>query len=339
MIDRRFYAVAAPIELRRAAAEFCFEVPEGSEGVLAEPVALDGGGPAGTFGFLVGRAPPAFLDAAPAFLFRRGAPMAVGTGPVFLGTPTPKRTFLQLASALVSPRAWDDREVDAPDVDAGARVSPDAVVSAGVRVGHGTVIEPGAWIGPGVQIGRDCHIGAGASLRCALLGDGVKLLAGARVGEAGFGVHAGSTGLEDVAHFGRVILQDRVTLGANSTVDRGMLGDTVIGEATKIDNLCHVAHNVRIGRGVVMAALCGVSGSTHIGDGVRIGGAVGIADHLTIGDGASLAAGARIMRDVPAGETWGGFPSKPLRAWLREVAWLGKNASVRGRADDRRPDQ
>jgi UDP-3-O-[3-hydroxymyristoyl] glucosamine N-acyltransferase len=164
-----------------------------------------------------------------------------------------------------------------------------------------------------------------------LLGDHVTLLAGARIGETGFGVMPGPQGLEDAPHFGRVILQDRVTVGANACIDRGVFADTIIGERTKIDNLCQIAHNVVLGRSVIVAAFGGISGSVKVGDGSMLGGRVGIADHVTVGEGVSLAASAGLFRDVAPGETWGGTPAKPIRQWMREVAWLNKQAAAKKR--------
>jgi UDP-3-O-[3-hydroxymyristoyl] glucosamine N-acyltransferase len=112
-------------------------------------------------------------------------------------------------------------------------------------------------------------------------------------------------------HIGRVIIQDNVEIGANTTIDRGMLDDTIIGEGTKIDNLVQIAHNVRIGRNCVIAGL---------GDWVMLGGSVGLADHVTIHDRAQIMARSGVMHDVPAGEKWGGTPAQPARAWFREVA-------------------
>jgi UDP-3-O-[3-hydroxymyristoyl] glucosamine N-acyltransferase len=126
-----------------------------------------------------------------------------------------------------------------------------------------------------------------------------------------------------------VILQDGVSIGANSCIDRGAYDDTVIGENTKIDNLVQIAHNVVLGRSCVMAAHTGISGSVKVGDGVMFGGRAGLADHITVGPGARIAAAAGVMRDVPAGETWAGNPAKPVRQWLRESAWLAKQASSR----------
>lgn len=210
-----------------------------------------------------------------------------------------------------------------------ARLGANVIVGANAAIGAGTEIGPGSVIGPGVQIGRNCRIGAHVSIQCALIGDEVKLASGVRIGEAGFGVIGGPAGAEDQPHFGRVILQDRVTVGANSTIDRGAFDDTIIGERTKIDNLCQIAHNVVVGRNVVMAAFSGISGSCQIGDGVRLGGRAGIADHVTIGRGASLAAAAGVFRDIPEGETWGGTPAKPIREYMREVAWLAKQSRTR----------
>jgi UDP-3-O-[3-hydroxymyristoyl] glucosamine N-acyltransferase len=187
-----------------------------------------------------------------------------------------------------------------------------------------------AVIGPGVLVGRDCVIGANAVIGFALLGDRVSISAGAVLGEAGFGAAVGPRGMVDLPQLGRVVIQDNVTIGANSCVDRGAFADTIVGENTKIDNLVHVAHNVRVGRNCVLAAYTGLSGSTVVGDGVAFGGKAGVADHLNIGSGASIGAAASVFKDVPEGETWTGFPARPLKRWLRETAWLSRMAGGRG---------
>lgn len=250
-----------------------------------------------------------------------------------LVTARPQAAWAAAANRLHAPRRHEAGAVPVhPDatLESGVEVAPNVTIGQGARIGRGTRIGPGAVIGPGVLIGRDCRIGANAVIGFALLGDGVSVSAGAVIGEAGFGAALGPRGMVDLPQLGRVVIQDNVTLGANSCVDRGAFGDTTIGENTKIDNLVHVAHNVRIGRNCVLAAYTGVSGSTVVGDGVAFGGKAGVADHLNIGSGASIGAAASVFKDVPDGETWTGFPARPLKRWLRETAWLSRMAGGRG---------
>jgi UDP-3-O-[3-hydroxymyristoyl] glucosamine N-acyltransferase len=131
-----------------------------------------------------------------------------------------------------------------------------------------------------------------------------------------------------------VIIQDRVEIGANSAFDRGALGDTVIGEGTKIDNLVQIGHNTRVGRHCVMAGQVGVSGSVVVGDYVLLGGKVGVADHVTIGDRVRVAALAGVGTDLDAGADYGGIPARRVMQWKREVAVLAKLARSRRRAGD-----
>lgn len=216
-------------------------------------------------------------------------------------------------------------------IEPGAIVEAGAVIAAGAAIGTGTVIAPNAVIGPSVQIGRDCYIGPGASVIAALIGNNVTIHAGVRVGQDGFGYVPGASGLEKQPQVGRVVIQDNVEIGANSTIDRGAITDTVIGEGTKIDNLVQVAHNVQIGRHCAIAAHCGISGSVDIGDYVMLGGRVGLSDHISVGDGAQLAASSGVMHDVPAGAKWAGAPAKPIKEFFREVT------AVRSLAERRKP--
>lgn len=249
-----------------------------------------------------------------------------------LSTAHPAQAFALAARRLTAPKSSAGAALGVhPEarVEPGALISPGASIGPGAEIGSGTRIAPGAVIGPGVAIGRDSIIGANASIHFALIGDRVTLSAGVVIGESGFGVAAGPAGLMDLPHLGRVVIQDGVSIGANSCVDRGFLGDTVIGEGTKIDNLVQVAHNVRIGRYCVLAAHTGISGSVTIGDGCQLGGRVGIADHVTIGPGVRLAAASGVAGDVPAGETWAGYPARPRWQWLRETVWLSRAAAVK----------
>ncbi len=123
---------------------------------------------------------------------------------------------------------------------------------------------------------------------------------------------------------GRVIIEDQVEIGGNCAIDRGSLGDTVIGTMSALDNLVQIGHNVKLGRGCIVAGQAGIAGSTTLGDFVMVGGAVSISDHLTIGNGAKIAGKSGVMRDVAAGETVAGYPAVPVRQWHRQTAALAK---------------
>lgn len=223
-------------------------------------------------------------------------------------------------------------------------VADTAVVGSGVQlgdqvaVGHSAVlgdrvrVGDGSWIGShtvveaGVEIGEGCRIASGCVLqRGSRLGDRVVLHPGARIGSEGFGwVLSESTTARKMPQVGGCILEDDVEVGANSTIDRGTLDDTVVGEGTKIDNLVHVGHNVRIGRNCMIVAQVGLAGSAAVGDRVRLAGQAGISGHLTIGDDARVAAQAGVIGDVPEGATYSGYPARPHGQAMRASAALFK---------------
>jgi UDP-3-O-[3-hydroxymyristoyl] glucosamine N-acyltransferase len=217
-------------------------------------------------------------------------------------------------------------------LESGVTVDPGAVIGAGAEIGSGTVIGANAVIGSNVRIGRDCAIGPNASIAHAFSGDRVILHAGCRIGQDGFGYVMGPGGHRKVPQIGRVIIQDDVEIGAGTSVDRGGLRDTVIGEGTKIDNQVQVGHNVVIGRHCVLVAQSGIAGSVVLEDYVVLGGQVGVADNLTIGEGAKVGAQSGIMSDIPPGETWFGYPARRSRDYWREI--VASRAGARpGRAN------
>ena len=255
-----------------------------------------------------------------------------------LSVREPYRAFVTVARALFPTAQRPSSLFGAEGIAAGAAVHPKARLEQGVTIDPGVVIGPGAEIGagsviaanvvigPDVRIGRQCAIGAGVSLMHALIGDRVIIHPGCRIGQDGFGYLPDRSGPIKIPQVRRVIIQDDVEIGANTTIDRGGTRDTVIGEGTKIDNLVQIGHNCSIGRHCFIVSQTGISGSVEVGDYVMLGGQVGIADHLTIGAGARLGARSGVITDVPAGVQWGGFPARPFREWLKAEAIVGKMA-------------
>lgn len=218
-------------------------------------------------------------------------------------------------------------------------IDPGAVIGPGAEIGAGTLIGAGAVIGPNVHIGRDCAIGANASISHALIGDRVTIHSGCAIGQDGFGFVMGATHRK-APQIGRVIIQDDVEIGAGTTIDRGGVRDTVIGEGSKIDNLVQIGHNVSIGRHCIIVAQCGISGSVVLGDYVVLAGRVGIADNIKVGEGAMIGAGSGVLSDIPAGEKWLGFPAMRGRDFLRSIGTLRQIAArdIRGQVRGGQPD-
>jgi UDP-3-O-[3-hydroxymyristoyl] glucosamine N-acyltransferase len=223
-----------------------------------------------------------------------------------------------------------------PGVDASARVAPGAQIDPTASVGALTIVESGASIGPRVRLGPLVYIGAGVTIgedsvlfphvtiyeHCRL-GCRVVVHAGAVIGADGFGFIPGAEGHLKIPQVGIVVVQDDVEIGANSTIDRATLGETVIGRGTKIDNLVQIGHNVDVGERCLVAAHVGIGGSSRIGREVMLGGQAGVGDHVQIGDAAMLAAQAGAVQDVAAGErlalTWARPVTQAHRIWLAEA--------------------
>jgi UDP-3-O-[3-hydroxymyristoyl] glucosamine N-acyltransferase len=212
------------------------------------------------------------------------------------------------------------------DVDASAEIGPLCVIESGAKIGPRCRIGPCAVIGAGVVIGPDCRIGSHASVSHAMLGARVYIYPGARIGQEGFGFAATKTGFLTIPQLGRVILEDDVEVGANTTIDRGSNRDTVIGAGSRLDNLVQIGHNVVLGRCCVIVAQVGISGSTELEDFVRVGGQAAMAGHLLIGKGAQIGAQAGVISDVDAGATMLGSPAQIKQVFLRQVAYLKRLA-------------
>ncbi|HWA78675.1 MAG TPA: UDP-3-O-(3-hydroxymyristoyl)glucosamine N-acyltransferase [Acetobacteraceae bacterium] len=211
-------------------------------------------------------------------------------------------------------------------VDPTAEIGPLVVIGARAEIGSRCRIAAGAVIGEGVVIGADCRIGTLASVSHALLGERVTIHPGARIGQDGFGFAITDAGFLSVPQLGRVLLEDDVEIGANTTIDRGSVQDTVIGAGTRLDNLVQIGHNVRIGRLCVIVSQAGISGSTIVEDFVMIGGQAGLVGHLRIGRKARLGAQAGVMADVAPGAEVVGSPAEPVRMFFRQIAILRRLA-------------
>ncbi|MBT8478093.1 MAG: UDP-3-O-(3-hydroxymyristoyl)glucosamine N-acyltransferase [Gemmatimonadetes bacterium] len=248
-------------------------------------------------------------------------------GTAFIRVDSPELAFSKLLGVFHPEHKPNPGLHPTAIVGRGTRIGDGVSIGPYVTIGEDTVIGAGTQVGAhthiddDVVIGRDCRIGAGCTiLHDTSLGDRVRIYTGVRLGVDGFGYTPGADGLTRIPQVGRCIIENDVEIGANCTVDRGALGDTVIGQGTKIDNLVHIAHNVTIGDHCIIVAQVGIAGSVNIGPGAHIGGQAGISGHLAIGRGARIAAQAGVFGDVPAGETYSGYPARPHRQALRASA-------------------
>jgi UDP-3-O-[3-hydroxymyristoyl] glucosamine N-acyltransferase len=199
------------------------------------------------------------------------------------------------------------------------------VIESGARVGAGSVLFPHTFVGCDAVIGEACTIHSHVSLRRGVrLGNRVVIQNGAVIGSDGFGFAAEMDKFRKIPQVGIVVIEDDVEIGANTTIDRATIGQTLIRSGTKIDNLCQIAHNVTIGRHCVIAAQTGIAGSTSIGDHCQLGGQVGMVGHLKIGDGVMFGAQSGVSNNVASGSIVSGSPSRPIAMWRRIEASLNR---------------
>jgi len=353
MDDVRFFDRAGPFTLGEIAGWIGAEIARGSEALRIDDV--------GTL-TLAGPGHISFYDnpkyerdftatGASAILVAKRNSDRVPDSAAALVVGDPGRSFNEIVrryypDALRPSPIWDDAPAGngihpTATIEDGAIVEPGAIVGMHARIGRGTRILSGCVIGQRVQIGRDCSIGPSVSVTHSLIGDRVILHPGVRIGQDGFGYAMGPAGHAKIPQIGRVIVQDDVEIGANTTVDRGALRDTTIGEGTKIDNMVQIGHNVVVGRHCVIVSQVAIAGSATLGDFVAIGGQAGIMNHVTIGDFAQVATLSAVRDDLPPKGRYGGVPARPAREWLKQTAALQKVAQdyMSGRRREKGTDE
>ena len=330
MADPRFFDRAGPFRLEEVASRAGALLAAGDGAKLMEDVApLASAGP-GHVAFFEDRKRRADLAVshAGAVLVRDDDRALLPEGAVPLVTTEPYRAYARVAELFYGDGAGPPAGVHPrAAVDPSARLGADVTVAAGAVVeadaelGDGCRIEANAVVGRRCILGPSCRVGPGASLAFALVGARTTIHAGARLGQDGFGF---ALGLEHgkVPQLGRVLVGDDVEIGANTTIDRGALGDTVVGSGSKIDNLVQIAHNVVIGEHCVIVAQSGISGSTELGHHVVVAAQCGVTGHLTIGPGARLAARTAVIGDLDGDADYGGAPAVPAQEWRRQLVAL-----------------
>ena len=331
MADPRFYDNRGPYTLAEVCAKAGVDVPAGADGSakIEDVASLTGAGP-GHLSFFTGKNGAAgFTQTGAGFCLVPTARFKLTERPlktVIIPCASVQQVFAAVAE-LFYPEStvatWPQQTPVDPTAEIGERVilGPGVVIGPHAEIGDDVRIGPNTVIGPSVAVGSDCEIASNVTISHSYIGDQVLILPGAQIGQPGFGFANGTQGHIKVPQLGRVIVQDNVEIGACVTIDRGALGDTVIGEGTKIDNLVQIGHNVHVGRHCVIVSQTGISGSSVLEDFVVFGGQVGIADHARIGRGARLAARTAVApgQELAGGRDYGGVPAKPAKEWMREI--------------------
>ena len=336
MSDNRFFHAAGPFSLGHIAGIVGAELaqPERASEMIRDIAELADAGQGEVAMFCDVRHAPAFaVSHASVIVTSRTLGAYPHNGGALLLIENPRLAFAHIGK-LFYPRARPAAFIHSRAFVAASAALGDhteiacgAVIGENVRIGARCRVGANSVIGDGVTIGADSTVGANTSISHALIGSRVGIADNVSIGGEGFGFVHGPKGPLRVSQVGRVIIEDQVEIGGNCAIDRGSMGDTVIGTMSALDNLVQIGHNVKLGKGCVLAGQAGVAGSTILGDFVMVGGSASISDHLSIGAGAKIAGKSGVMRDVAAGETVAGYPAVPVRQWHRQTAALSKLVS------------
>ncbi|MDE1940012.1 MAG: UDP-3-O-(3-hydroxymyristoyl)glucosamine N-acyltransferase [Alphaproteobacteria bacterium] len=331
MADPRFYDNRGPFTLKDICARIGAALPQDVDmAAIVEDVASLSGAGATHLSFYTGKGAASELSGTMAgFCLVPAALRKADEAPanvVVIPCASVQHAFSTVAEMFYPDAnriAWAQQTAVDPraEIGEGVVLGHGVVIGAYAQVGDGTYIGPNSVIGRGVAIGRGTEIGSNVSISHAYVGDQVLILPGAQIGQPGFGFASSAQGHVKTPQLGRVIVQDKVEIGACVTIDRGALGDTVIGEGTKIDNLVQIGHNVHLGRHCVIVGQAGIAGSSTLGDFVVMGAQAGVSDHARVGNGARIAGRAAVIpgQDLEGGHDYGGVPAKPAKIWMREL--------------------
>ena len=321
----------------RAIADLTGGKLSGEEGIEVDSVAPLGRATRNQLSFLGdGRYAPALeTSSAGVVLITPELAETSGAVPARIVVAKPQEAMLQLLPKLY-PVANQNPSIDSTArIGRGARIGKSVTLEAYAVIGDGASIDDGAWIGASSTIGAGVRVGASSRVfpnvtvySGSQIGERVILHSGSRIGSDGFGYVFSGGAHQKIPHVGRCVIENDVEIGANTTIDRGSIDDTVIGAGTKIDNLVQIGHNVKVGKLCLIMAQVGIAGSTTIGDGCVLAGQAGLGGHIQIGAGAKIAGQSGVFGNVPAGESWSGYPARPHRESLRATGALFKLAEM-----------